>query len=192
MHSVPISKISSNSYDALHKLKTEGYVSNIGYSGDGYDLEKALRNDSFDSFMFTLNPIDTGNYKLVNSHSSRKYLYLKRIYANGVFKFDLQKEFLYLTRLLRNRPIYREHTVYFDRYIQKFGTRLNFSYKDRYFMQFALGILGEQPKLTIGVSSLKNLKRALALEQSFNMDKFDNDWEAAEYLQDLQNFPPIT
>ena len=69
VHSLPENYLKSENLVALEEIRRAGLVDKIGFSGDNEDLHAASNLEIFSCLMFSLNPLDLGNFKFLNQNS---------------------------------------------------------------------------------------------------------------------------
>ncbi len=190
VHSLPETYLKSDNLFALEGIQRAGLVENIGFSGDNQDLRAASNLDFFSCLMFSLNPLDLCNLKCLNQNSNTPpQLYLKRVFANGVFNIHLELELKKFLKVLLMKPSFTAHPEYARRYKVLYGSRLNPTHKFRFFMQFALMAAGLKSFLTVGVSNPQQLLRCLREEERFNegfrIRNFQREFNRADVFSEL-------
>lgn len=85
LHSSDPRLLTDSAWEELRTARLDGLISKVGYSGDSDFLSNALREDRFEAFMVTYNPIDNANEKLISLAESRgSEIYIKRALGSGV------------------------------------------------------------------------------------------------------------
>jgi aryl-alcohol dehydrogenase-like predicted oxidoreductase len=155
IHSVPTRVIQSSALKALKELKEQGVCKQIAYSGDGEDLQWALRNTEidFDAVMFTYNFLDQINLKYLITGSNTPRIYVKRILANGVWRKRTFKD--YIKDLLGRS---RGHDEYRNRMNELFPQGVVDGYSAS--INFVRESLPEA-KYLIGISNLEQCNRLI-------------------------------
>jgi hypothetical protein len=156
IHSLPKNFLTVENIEVLTKIKSEGVVKKIGYSGDGDDLLFALEEygSVLDSIMCTINPLDLSNYALLIKYQPRD-LHLKRVLGNAVWQ---RPKFFDQVQRIKNRQQYRSipSGSYETRFREIFDNRKG-SLNLRIFLDFANSVFPDA-KLCIGTKSMKHLQ----------------------------------
>jgi len=190
VHSLPWEYLTLENLDALLEIQRIGLVDKLGYSGDNDNLLNASQIGVFSNLMFTLNPIDLKNSKVLDSLGEKPpQLYLKRVLANGVFNIHLENELKDFLRDLLHKPTYRRNIEYRRRYRLLYGTRLDPRYRFRFFMNFGLRVAGFNSRLTLGISSPRQLLKCIREEQRFNEgyrnENFQSEFNKAAFYSEF-------
>ena len=114
IHSIPITQINQKVLRELISLRDAGNFSQIGYAGDGADLEQAIQLGVFDAAMCTLNPIDNKNIKILNNMEHKLDVYAKRVMAN--YAWSLQNQ-IRINVLRRNNWVISEYRSRINKYM---------------------------------------------------------------------------
>ena len=181
LHSVDSAHFTDENIAALLSLKKLGLVKHLGYAGDGFNLECALKFVEFDAFLMTLNCIDQMNMPYAKLAGLESRLVIKRALGNGVWRtknHSLSKrtkdEIAQITSLDKKiRRWLKVNTVsgftsYEYRLNKMFGRSRNQDFTST-FLNFALSIPGVESVL-LGTTNPKHLLRAIEIESE--MDRF--------------------
>ena len=167
IHSLPKSFFTDKNIGEMVKLKQDGKVERIGYSGDGTDLESALCIEAMDDFMFTYNIIDQSNSFAFSKMNFGGEAYIKIPLAQGIWRslqFDRQIASSKLMRFLFNKPPLPESWIDYKRRFQKLrGTFLSREYPSE-FLKFSLYAENSKQFVVLGTSSLVHIEEAIQIE----------------------------
>jgi aryl-alcohol dehydrogenase-like predicted oxidoreductase len=164
LHSIREPLYRAEIHEELLKLKSEGKIVNLGYSGDGYDLRTLTSSYKFDAFQATLNVVDLGNLQFIRSNESMQS-YIKRPLCNQVFKIKPKLEAVdFFYRLKRSES--RDPQSYLARYKALFGNRLFARGGVDKVFGFIMS-LHLNSKIIVGVSSVDHLAYLANLTSEF-------------------------
>ena len=175
LHSVDSAHFTDENIAALLNLKKLGLVKKLGYAGDGFHLECALKLSEFDTFMITLNCIDQMNMPYARSVCLERRLIVKRALGNAIWRSknysisrrakDELAQFALLDKKLRallKVNAKRGFTSYEYRLNKMFGRSGNQDFTN-IFYNFVLSIPNVESVL-LGTTSPDNLLRAIEIE----------------------------
>ena len=182
LHSVDSAHFTDENIAALLSLKKLGLVKHIGYAGDGFNLECALKFVEFDTFLMTLNCIDQMNMPYAKLAGLESRLVIKRALGNGAWRTknhslskrtkDELAQIAWLDKKIRGLlkvNTVRGFTSYEYRLNKMFGRSRNHDFAST-FLNFALSIPGVESVL-LGTTNSKHLLRAIEIENE--IERFD-------------------
>lgn len=166
IHNVFIHSCSADAYGAdiheeLVKIRNEGKIGNIGYSGDGADLVAITSAYSFDSFQATLNSLDLANLEFIKSNN-KMTCYIKRPLCNKAFAIHPKLELIDFVHRVTNR-LPKNEGSYLRRYKLIYGNRLLRRGSIRQNLEL-LASLDLNARIIVGVSSSKHLSELCEFE----------------------------
>jgi aryl-alcohol dehydrogenase-like predicted oxidoreductase len=179
LHSIREPIYGADIHNELLKLKSEGKISQVGYSGDGDNLKAITSKFRFDAFQATLNVLDLGNLDFIKSNRSMR-AYIKRPLCNQIFQIKPRLEVIdFFSRLKCFES--KDPQSYLARFNALFGNRLIARVNvDRVF-SFLLSLKLDS-KIIVGVSSVEHLVHLSNLTSEFP------DWDEFEIVKHIENW----
>lgn len=165
IHSLPMNNISFESFELLKKLKYEGKIANIGYSGDNENLELAIKSNQFDSYMLSLNILDMSNLEFLTESAKSKRIYVKRTIGNAVWNASTFQKMLHIFHYALGYGRAHDPQTYLFRFRKLKGPlKLREPYIEE-FLNFPLS-LDFIDRFVIGVTKINHLSQILEMENN--------------------------
>lgn len=167
LHSLEPKLIKDHTYQALLKIKNEGFAKNIGVSSDGKFLQFYLSLGIFDTFMATLNLVVQANFTLLDRISKHQNLRVvtKRSIANGVWRKDLVGRYIRIYDTFLNSTVAKSEYSYQSRHkllSKSWGSTL--SHEEYYKFAF---LWNRSTDVVIGTRKVSHLKISRDRELAF-------------------------
>jgi aryl-alcohol dehydrogenase-like predicted oxidoreductase len=183
IHSLDQSYLRDENIDSLIRLKMEGKIARVGYSGDGADLAAAVRIGALDDFMAIFNIIDQANEDRLKGLASHEQIYFKIPLAQAVwsgFRLDRRLASLKMVRETFHKPPLPDTWLdYKTRFARFRGAMSNNDYAAE-FLKFALFSGSSQQQVVLGTTSPQHVQDAVHIESfgpnSIQISKYVSLW----------------
>jgi hypothetical protein len=167
IHSLDKTYLTNENMSELVRLKEEGKIARLGYSGDGNNLHAARQRNSLDDFMMTFNIIDQTNSNIFNKLSTHHGIYFKIPLAQGIWRslrFDRRLASLpIIRRVFRKPPLPDSWLDYRDRFIRLKSQMKSKDYPTE-FLKFALFSGNSNQYVVLGTNNPLHIRDAVCVE----------------------------
>jgi aryl-alcohol dehydrogenase-like predicted oxidoreductase len=165
IHSLDKMYLTDENVSALVRLKAEGKIAQIGYSGDGDNLSAAVKRNSFDDFMMTFNIINQANSDILAVLPNHYGIYFKVPLARAIWaqRLTFYRRVANFTpiRKVFNKPPFTDTDR--NRFFKLKRQMANKDYATE-FLKFALFSGNANQYVVLGASSSLHIRHAVGVE----------------------------
>jgi aryl-alcohol dehydrogenase-like predicted oxidoreductase len=193
IHSLNKVHFTDENVAVLARLKEDGKVAQIGYSGDGDNLHVAAQMESFDDFMMTFNIIDQSNQEILDKLPTHHDVYFKIPLAHGIWRsitFDRRVASLrFVRKVFKKPPLPVSWLDYRNRFMD-FKSEIKSKDYATEFLKFALFSGDATQYVVLGTNNPLHIQDAVRIESqkpdknqvssylSLWKDKSKQNWQA--------------